>query len=127
MPIMEATWYLPEEELQYRNYPEVHGVMDNINRLVYYAMSLSIVLDDYNNAVADRIDIDVVDLQKNITLCRSITDVLGNAPQVCFDLLMELRTIQDTMQTLLYAYNRFGSQYIGKPTDLTEDSDPNII
>jgi 5'(3')-deoxyribonucleotidase len=124
---MENTWYLPEEIIDFQNYPEVTGVLDSISAIQNYTMRVINALQDYTDGTLDKIDINVTDLQKYINLCRSVLDTLGHAPNVCYDLLMELRETQSVFQTLMYAYNQFGSQYIGTPTDQTTAANSDVI
>lgn len=127
MSIMENTWYLPEEKLQFRNYPEVHAVSDSIDSLLDFGMTVASALQYYNEGTANKIDIDISALQKSILLCRSVCNTLGTAPKICFDILTELHKLQDIMQNLLYIRNRYGDQYIGKPTENTSETKTNVV
>jgi predicted KAP-like P-loop ATPase len=120
MAVMENTWYLPEEALYFRNYPEVASVMPQLEDILAYAMRVNNAIIDYNSRVFDKIDVDVVALKRYINLCRATAEVLGRANNVCFDLLVELREIQNVFQTVMYLRNRYGSKYVGKPTNVTE-------
>jgi len=127
MAVMESTLYLQNEELDFRNYPEVRTVLSDVQDLINYATEASIVISAYTSSTADRIDLSIVDLQKYTDLCRSVCSILGSASNVCYDLLVEMRTLQGTLQTLMYVKNRYGNQYIGTPTDPSASSDPNIL
>lgn len=119
MGIMASdTWYLPEEELHYRNYPEVNYAQADIQLILQYAMRVDTAIFDYSNGTFDKIDIDVHDLANYIDLCRSVCSKIGTAPNVCFDILLEIRSIQKILQTLMYAKNKYGNTYIGTPTNL---------
>lgn len=119
MAIMETTWYLPKERLYYTNYPEVHELLDQINDIEDYAKRVGVALNDYNSGTYNKIDVNIVTLQGYIDKCRSVTGTLGRAANVCFDLLIELRQIQTILQTIMFAYNRYGDQYVGTPTTAT--------
>lgn len=123
MGVMESnTWYLPSELLQFRNYPEVNSVSEDIDDIMDYSMHVHLALVGYTEGLYDRVDVDSHNLQKYIDKCRNVCNVLGNAPNVCFDLLLELRGVQNVFQQLLYAKNRFGSQYIGTPTPISSEN-----
>lgn len=111
-----STMYLPSEVLQYRNYPEVNYALNDINTILDYAMRVNNAITDYVTGVFDKVDVDAHDLQVHIDLCRSVCYTLGTAPNVCYDLLMELRSIQSVMQTVMYTKNRYGDTYVGTPT-----------
>lgn len=119
--IMENTHYLPDEELKISNYPEVALVQDEIGLIMGYAMEADQAVFEYNEGLKDKIDLDVVDLQKAIERCRHVCDILGNAPKVCFDLLLEIRELQMSFQELVYLKRRYGDEYIGKPSEAKEE------
>ena len=116
MAVMVSTLYLAKEELNLSNYPEIRGILKDVQELISYAIGVSTVMGDYISGIYDRMDINIADLQKYIVVCRSLCDVLGTSPNVCYDLLTELRLIQNSMQTLIFIKNRYGTQYIGTPT-----------
>ena len=113
MGVMERTLYLQSEDLNFRNYPELQGILNDIQELIGYSTAVSNALNAYVNTITTRINLSIVDLQKYASLCRNLCNTIGNAPNVCYDLLVEMRLIQDTLQTLIYIKNCYGSQYIG--------------
>jgi hypothetical protein len=113
---MKETYYLPGEVLSNGNYPEVNGVIDDINDILDFVMNSVRKLDLYLNGSSDKIDVDIVSLPGYIDKCRNVCETLGNASNVCFDLLIDLRKVQECLQTLTYIKNRYGSQYIGTST-----------
>lgn len=113
---MENAHYLPHEVLKITNYPELSTVAKEIDAIRVFAMRLSILLADYNEGQADKISVDVEDLRSTIGLCRTVCDVLGRAPNVCFDVLAEIRTLQIAFHDVLFAHERFGSEYVGTPS-----------
>lgn len=117
---MEITHYLPHEELKISNYPELSKVENEISEIQVFAMRTNLALADYNEGRADRVDVDIEELRKHIELCRYVGDILGRSSNVCYDILMDIRAIQQGLHDLLFAYNRFGSEYIGTPTPLNE-------
>ena len=119
MAIMEGTLYLPAERLNFRNYPEVATLMGDIKDIIRYSIEVGNAIKAYTSSTLDRINLNIVDLQRCILLCRTVCSTLGLAPNVCYDLLVEIRSLQNTLQTLVFVKNRYGSQYIGVPTNLT--------
>lgn len=127
MAVMESTLYLPEEELNFRNYPEVRPILSDIQELINYATKASNALKMYTNSTLDKVDLSIVDLLKYTKLCRSVCSTLGMAPNPCYDLLVELRVLQRILQTLVFVKNRYGSQYIGVPSNPSTVATSNTI
>lgn len=119
--LMAKTHYLPHEELKPSNYPELVRLSSDIATLQSYAISVDRALFAYNEGTADRIDVDIVELRKAIEGCRDIGAVLGNAPNVCYDILMEIREMMLVFQDLVFSKERFGSEYVGTPTVVDEE------
>lgn len=117
---MEITHYLPHEELKITNYPELSKVEAEIDMIQRHAVRVNQALGDYNEGRTDRVDVDITDIQRHIGLCRYVADVMGRASNVCYDVLMDLRSIQQGLHDILFAYRRFGSEYIGTPTKVDE-------
>lgn len=115
MPIMKSTLYLPGEKLNNGNYPEVGAAADDIQELISFSMKVLTALSSYIDGTYDKIYVDMIAVADYIQKCRLICESLGNASNVCFDLLIELRGIQETLQTLVYINNRYGDQFIGAP------------
>ena len=127
MATMGSTLYLTKEKLSSRNYPEVSDAMESIQEIITYIASIGSAIEAYTNGSLDHININVSDLQKYTTLCRNICDTLGSAPNVCFDILTELREMQNGMQVLIFVKNRYGNQYIGTPTNSGVTSSLSIL
>ena len=128
MAIMaSSTWYLPDEKLSYKNYPELNTVATGINSIIAYAKTVNTAIASYNAGTVDKIDVNMRDVTTYIDLCRSVTGILGNAPNVCFDLLLEIRAVQYELQNLVYNKNRYGSKYIGTPSNKSSLIDSNTI
>lgn len=123
---MEITHYLPHEELKITNYPELSMVESEIDAIQVFAMRTNLALADYNEGRKDKVDIDVEQLRKHIELCRYVTDILGRASNVCFDILMDIRQVQHALYDVLFAYQRFGSEYVGTPTQTDETTEGGI-
>lgn len=118
---MEAVHYLPHEELKGSNYPEVVSMSADIDAIQNFAKKVDQAVLAYNENVVDKVDLDVMEVQSFVNQCRKVCDVLGNAPNVCYDILLEIRALQMNFQELVFISNRFGSEYIGKPTPINEE------
>ena len=117
MGTMNSTLYLPDEVLNFVNYPETKDIAKDVGALIAYASKTTVALQAYTGGTSNRIDLSISELQKYVALCRSVCMIIGSAPNICYDLLVELREIQDVLQTLVHIKNRYGSQYIGNPTE----------
>lgn len=114
--LMDAIHYLPTEKLTAQNYPEVGRYWEDINKLTSYAEHVSSAIIAYNEEKTDHINVSIVEIREHIMLARSLCTNLTEAKNICYDLLLGIRGIQKSLQELLYAYNRFGTQYIGMIT-----------
>lgn len=112
MAAMDSTLYLPNETLYFRNYPEIRPILSDIQSVITYASEVYTAVTDYTNGNTTMINLDVAELQASIDLCRSICQTLGTASNVCYDLLVELRSILSVFQTLMYVNSRYKGQYI---------------
>lgn len=119
MPSMESLYYLPSEQPNYINFPEVRTQKYNIQTVMSYSLTAQLALADYNSGRFDRIDLNTDEIQSNVDLCRSISDALGNAINVCYDVLLDVRTIQQNLQSLLYLKRALGNAVLGTPTNAT--------
>jgi hypothetical protein len=113
-----TTWYLTDEALTPRNYPEVALVEADIQTIFSYGLRANSAIEDYTSGTFDKIALDVNDLIVHVSLCRSVCNILGSAPSVCYDVLSEIRNIQSSLQQLVYIKSRHGSVYIGNPTKM---------
>lgn len=123
---MEKTHYLPSEELKKNNYPEVVKVQADIDLIISYAMVVDLAVMEYNEGLKDKIDVSIVELQKTIDRCRAVCEVLGKSSNVCFDVLLEIRTLQANFQDILFIRRRFGSEYVGNPSEVDDFGDGGI-
>lgn len=118
MPL--ETFYLPSEAVNYINYPELRTAKPDIEAIMEYAMRVNLAVADYDEARFDRIDVNMEEVQRNIELCRRVCETLGTAPKVCFDILLDIRDIQNTLQNLVYLKRTTGNSIIDTPTITTE-------
>ncbi len=117
---MLEDYYLPHELVNYTNYPELLTYRQDIEDLLNYSLTVHNALQDYNEGIYDRIDVNMEEVQNHITLCRTLSDVLGKAPRVCFDVLLEIRVIQEHLHKLVFLKNTYGNQYVGTPSPTSE-------
>jgi hypothetical protein len=117
MPSMDSSYYLPNEQPNYINFPEVRQQKANIQAVMDYSLKAQAALADYNEGRYDRIDLNSDEIQSNIDLCRSINEVLGNANNVCYDVLLDIREIHKNLLKLMYLKRQYGNQVIGTPTN----------
>lgn len=113
---MEQFYYLPNEQVNYINYPELRTYRADIVSIIAYAEVVATAVSDYQKGKKDKIDLNTDEVQQYINLCRSTSEVLGKAPKVCFDVLMELRNVQVQLHGLMHLRRKFGTKYIGEPT-----------
>ena len=116
MGTMDSVLYLPEEVLNFTNYPEIKDIVPDISALIAYASKANTALQAYLSGVSDKIDLNISELSAYIVSCRNICNIIGTAPNVCFDILVDMRELQDILQTFAYVKNRYGNQYVGSPT-----------
>lgn len=114
---MESTNYLPDESFSFLNYPEIEQQLSSIEELLDYALMVNTAINDYNSGTYDKIDVNVTELNQYLQICKDIINILGNAPKVCFEVLLQLREIQKAFQTLLYINRRYHGEYIGIPSE----------
>ena len=112
---MENIHYLSTELPSVQNYPEVSKLWPGIEVLMAYAEESLTALYAYNEKHADKIDVSVADLQKHIKLARRLCVDLSEAPNIYYDLILEVRNIQMVLQSMYHSYLTFGTQYIGTP------------
>jgi hypothetical protein len=115
------TFYLPKEAVNFINFPELRTYKADIETIMEYALRVQTAVADYNEARYDRIDLNMEELHAHIDLCRTVCEALGSAPNVCFDILLEIRNIQQNLQNLAYLKTKFGSAIIGEPTTTTSE------
>lgn len=110
------TFYLPKESISYINYPVLREQQPNIEAIMTYALRVHSAVTDYNENVADKIDINTDELREYIDLCRKTCEAMGLAESVPFDVLIEVRNVMAEFLNLSYLASTFGSTIFGKPT-----------
>lgn len=125
--MLETSIYLPSEVANLTNYPELRAQRANLTAIMDYALRATSALADYNEARYDKIDLNAGEIRQAIALCRSTSEVLGTAPKVCFDILLEIRTVQEDLQNLLFLRVKYGTKYIGVPTITTPTGEGSVV
>ncbi len=116
---MEDTYYLPNTEPSFINYPVLRDEQTNIEAISTYAERAYSALYDYNEAIYDRVDINTDELEQYITLCRQTCSNLGTADRIPHDVLIELRSILAELYRLRQL--AAGTDIIGVPDEIKED------
>lgn len=115
-PELESIHYLPSEEVNKRNFPEIEQFQEEISLIFLYATVVDTAIEAYRNSEADKIDVNAEELKQCIDLTRTVCIALGKAPTVCFDVLQKLRSFLYSFQQLAYLADQHGVQYVGQPT-----------
>lgn len=110
--MLEPSHYLDFEVLKYSNFPELQRVMDDIDQLDDFAMSVNSAIAGYVDGTDDKVYINIPYLEEHIELARKVLDTLGTAERPCFDVITQLREILETFYELLYIHRRYGKEYI---------------
>ncbi|WP_017814477.1 hypothetical protein [Paenibacillus shenyangensis] len=116
---MDDTYYLPNTEPSFINYPVLRDEQANIEAIVTYAERAYSALYDYNEAIYDRVDINTDELEQYIDLCRRTCNALGTSDRVPHDVLIELRSILAELYKLRQL--AADTEIIGEPDEIEED------
>lgn len=114
--LLSTSQYLPSEALKFSNYPELYTVLDSLNQFQTMLNPIMLAVSDYDSGVEDYIYVDISALRAAINLSFTITDVLGRATNVCFDVLLPIRDAQEALNELIFSY-----QYEKSPVVLDRD------
>ncbi len=118
---MLDSFYLPQESISFVNYPVLRDEQSKIETIVSYALQVRESLTMYNEATANRVDINMDELDQQIILCRQTCEHLGTAEKIPFDVLLELRSVLSTFYSLRTLYEDSGVSVIGTPTVVREE------
>jgi len=109
--IMDSVFYLPQEMPSLYNYPELEIVKEDLLNILSYSIKTDAEIKKYENNEVEQIELGLKELTNYIELCRQVCEVLGKANNVCFDVLLEVRNIQDSLQQTRYLYNNHREKY----------------
>lgn len=111
----------PKEEFLYSNFPEVLLIEDRLASLQAYAIKVQEAINAYNAQETDKIYLNVAELRKMLDMSFDITDILGMADNVCYDILTNVRSIQEGFNELIYAHLSSGNVVVSnKPKPASE-------
>lgn len=123
MYVQDKSQMLPDEEYKYSNFPELAQVQDEMNTLRAYMETVFTAMSLFEERQEDRIYLNIAELKDMLDMTYRVTDILGRADNVCFDILMNLRTMQEYLHELLYSYRTEGNLYVSdrKVSTYTEE------
>jgi hypothetical protein len=104
MTLMSATHYLPSEELKYSNYPEIYEIQTKIDEFQERIEPVVIAISDYDMGTRDAIYVNIAEVERILSLSYDITDTLGAAENVCYDILLPLRSSQEALHELIFSF-----------------------
>ena len=120
MPIMEKSLRRHSEELRYANYPEVAQVEDDLRTFLTYMETVQSAIAAYEDLETDKIILNMADLVRMLELSYSITDVLGRASRPCYDILIGLRDMQDSLHDIQFSYLSEGSRTVRDTSEVAD-------
>lgn len=112
---MSPTHYLPHEEITYANYPELLTVRPQLEDLQQRLEAIITAASEFEDGLADRIYLDISEVQKTLKLAYDISEVLGKAPRPCFDILTEIRDVQESLHEILFSNRYEGNEVVADP------------
>lgn len=115
-PNLGSYAYLPSEEVNKRNFPEIAKYQSEISVIFVYAKLAETALINFINSKADKIDLNPDELNSCIDLTRRICSALGYADNVCYDVLVKLRGYLYMFQQVKYTADKYGTTYVGTPS-----------
>jgi len=123
MYLLENSQQSPKEEFKYANFPEVAVLEDQLITFFTYVEEVNSAVSAFQSREADKVYLNIAELQTALDNSYSITDVLGRADNVCFDLLMNIRDIQENLLEILYSYNSEGDYLVSTPNPAIQASE----
>lgn len=102
--LMDAVYYLPSEEFKYTNYPEVFGIMDKINSFTSSLEPIMLAVSDYDQGETDGIYVNIAEVERIREVSFEISEILGLAPKVCYDILLPIREAQEALNELIFSF-----------------------
>lgn len=103
--LMSLTHYLPSEELKYSNFPELYELSDKIKEFQKSVEPIVTAISDYDMGTADGIYVNIAEVERVRELSFDLTDTLGAAPKVCYDVLMPIRDAQEALNELIFSFH----------------------
>jgi hypothetical protein len=101
---MSPTHYLPSEVLNYANFPEVLEQAEKINQFQKLLEPIMLAVSAYDLGTTDGIYVNIADVTRTRDLSYEISDILGMAPNVCYDVLIPIREAQESLNELIFSF-----------------------
>jgi hypothetical protein len=98
---------------------ELSKEKESIAKIFNYLEYVGIIIDEYNTGTADKVNVNVTEMQAYIAECRRLCEVFSAGSIACIDILMELRKAQFALQNIWYL-STFGNKFIGIPSSVEE-------
>jgi hypothetical protein len=128
MSILPKSQRSPKEEFLYSNFPEVATVSADIGLIYTYAQKVQEAINAYNDRRAEKVYLNIAELRNVLETSHNVCDVLGRAPNVCYDILINIRAIQEGFNDLLYSHTANGNEYVStEPYNPSNEVDKNAI
>lgn len=102
--LMSPTHYLPSEELKYSNYPELYELADKLDQYQTLLEPIIAAVNDYDLGTTDGIYVNIAEVINVRDLSFDISDTLGSAPNICYDVLIPIRDTQESLNELIFSY-----------------------
>jgi hypothetical protein len=102
--MMPSTQYLPSEVIQYSNFPELYQLKDKISDFQKAIVPIMNAISEYDLGQTDCIYVNIAEVQRVRDMSFDITEVLGMAPNVCYDMLLNFRDAQEALNELIFSF-----------------------
>jgi hypothetical protein len=102
--MMPSTQYLPSEVIQYSNFPELYQLKDKISDFQKAIVPIMTAISEYDLGQTDCIYVNIAEVQRVRDMSFDITEVLGMAPNVCYDMLLNFRDAQEALNELIFSF-----------------------
>lgn len=103
--LMNPTHYLPSEVLQYSNYPEVYELGSKIDQFQKGLEPIMLAVSAFDMGVENGIYVNIAEVERVRALSFEISEVLGSAPKVCYDILLPVREAQEALNELIFSFH----------------------
>lgn len=123
MFLLDPSQRSPHEEFQYSNYPEVAELEPKLNDLFTYLEFVTSAVSAFQENEADKIYLNVAEIDRKLDLIYEICDVLGRADNVCFDILMNVRSVQEILHEIKFAWLSQGDLLVSPVQPPSEEED----
>lgn len=101
---MPSTYYLTNEELKFANYPEVYELSNKLDEFQRLLEPIMFAVYQFDEGMTDGIYVNIAEVERTRDLSYELTDTLGTAPKVCFDILIPLRDAQESLNELIFSF-----------------------